>query len=102
MANQAMLNLMLARKEKEPLVPEIGDLLAISAESLKIYNVYASNYPAAMKIIQQLQSKPEGKELLNVTPTNLANAKLYGSPGTQSRIVPNQACPTNLQISAPN
>ncbi|KAI8913327.1 Dbl homology domain-containing protein [Gorgonomyces haynaldii] len=63
-ANQALAQRLLERKEQNPFISEIGDLIGEAAESLKVYTVYASNYPAAMKLVQQLQAKPEGKEFL--------------------------------------
>ena len=48
------------KREHNMFVSEVGDLLIDCAESFNVYSVYASNYPAAMKLL----SRPEMKELL--------------------------------------
>ncbi|KAJ3103449.1 Phosphatidylinositol 3,4,5-trisphosphate-dependent Rac exchanger 2 protein [Phlyctochytrium bullatum] len=61
--NQLMSKLNLKR-ESNPVIEEIGDVLVEIAESLRIYAVYCGNYPQAMKLVHQLQSRPDFKEFI--------------------------------------
>ena len=62
--NQDILQKLQARRDQNPIIQEIGDIIFQEADSLKVYTTYAANYPAAMKLIRQLQLKPDVKELL--------------------------------------
>ncbi|KAH6599748.1 hypothetical protein BASA50_002773 [Batrachochytrium salamandrivorans] len=63
-ANQGLLAKLQARRDQNPIIQEIGDVISESADSLKVYAIYAANYPAAMKLAHQFQSRPEIKELI--------------------------------------
>lgn len=55
---------MIAKKEVSLFISEVGDMLIECAESFHVYSVYASNYPAAMKLVVSYQLKPDMKEVL--------------------------------------
>ncbi|KAI8926331.1 hypothetical protein BC831DRAFT_456795 [Entophlyctis helioformis] len=63
-ANQNLLNKLQARRDQNAIIQEIGDVIADAAESLKVYTIYASNYPSAMKLVYQLAARPENKDTL--------------------------------------
>lgn len=58
------MNKMVARREISVFISEVGDLLIDSAQSFHVYSTYASNYPAAMKLVHSMQAKPELKEII--------------------------------------
>ncbi|RKO93574.1 hypothetical protein BDK51DRAFT_40719 [Blyttiomyces helicus] len=88
--NQQLLKRLNEKKEAEPLIAEVGQLppsshlrdalvdvsevngcivlgpigLCISAISFKVYTTYCANYPNAMKLVHQLQARPDIKEQL--------------------------------------
>ncbi|KAJ8331299.1 hypothetical protein QVD99_001585 [Batrachochytrium dendrobatidis] len=64
LANQGLLAKLKARRDLNPIVQEIGDVIADSANALKVYSIYAANYPAAMKLAYSLQGRPEVKEMM--------------------------------------
>ncbi|KAJ3302352.1 Myosin 10A, isoform D [Kappamyces sp. JEL0829] len=64
LANQALANKMIAKKDTNLFISEVGDLLIDSAESFYVYSTYASNYPAAMKLVHSYQTKPDLKDAL--------------------------------------
>ncbi|KAJ3358750.1 Myosin 10A, isoform D [Kappamyces sp. JEL0680] len=64
LANQALANKMIAKKDANLFISEVGDLLIDSAESFYVYSTYASNYPAAMKLVHSYQTKPDLKDAL--------------------------------------
>ena len=55
---------MQARKDISIFISETGDLLTEAAPTFNVYCVYASNYPAAMKLVYSYQNRPETKALL--------------------------------------
>jgi hypothetical protein len=55
---------MIVKRDANLFISEVGDLLIDSAESFHVYSVYASNYPAAMKLVHSYQAKPEMKDAL--------------------------------------
>ncbi|KAJ3100459.1 Myosin 10A, isoform D [Phlyctochytrium planicorne] len=63
-ANTQLLTRLNARKESNPVIEEVGDILVEVSDSLKVYTVYCGNYPQAMKLVHQLQSRPDFKEYI--------------------------------------
>ncbi|KAJ3216933.1 Myosin 10A, isoform D [Dinochytrium kinnereticum] len=79
-ANNQLLMRLNAKREANPIIEEVGkffifssyrmrflthivgDVIADVADSLKVYTVYCGNYPQAMKLVHQLQSRPDFKE----------------------------------------
>lgn len=63
-ANQKFVDLLLAKKDDNPLVTEVGDVFQEVASSFAVYQNYCGNYPTAMRLITTLSQKPEFKEAL--------------------------------------
>ncbi|TPX30842.1 hypothetical protein SmJEL517_g05682 [Synchytrium microbalum] len=63
-ANQEFLVKLVARKEANVVIQEIGDVIADCADSFKVYTQYCGNYPIAMKLVHSLQARPDFKPLL--------------------------------------
>ncbi|TPX45095.1 hypothetical protein SeLEV6574_g04083 [Synchytrium endobioticum] len=63
-ANQEFLNKLVARKEANVVIQEIGDVIAECAETFKVYTQYCGNYPIAMKLVHSVQAKPDFKPIL--------------------------------------
>ncbi|KAI9343309.1 Dbl homology domain-containing protein [Zopfochytrium polystomum] len=63
-ANSTLLSKLLARREQNPLVECIGDIIWEAAESLKVYTIYCANYPLAIKLLKQLQMQSDFKDQL--------------------------------------
>ncbi|KAJ3412174.1 cytochrome c oxidase subunit 1 [Chytridiales sp. JEL 0842] len=61
-ANTKLANALQSKKEANVFIEEIGDVIAECADSFKVYTTYCSNYPQAMKLVHQLQTRPEFKE----------------------------------------
>ncbi|OAJ36249.1 hypothetical protein BDEG_20442 [Batrachochytrium dendrobatidis JEL423] len=64
LANQGLLAKLKARRDLNPIVQEIGILQMYQCYALKVYSIYAANYPAAMKLAYSLQGRPEVKEMM--------------------------------------
>ncbi|KAJ3283334.1 cytochrome c oxidase subunit 1, partial [Blyttiomyces sp. JEL0837] len=60
--NSYLLNKLQAKKEANPVVEGIGEDILEVADKLKVYTVYCGNYPYAMKLVHQLQARPDFKE----------------------------------------
>jgi len=56
--NQNFLEQLEKRREKSPVLLEIGDLLLVTADVLGKYTMYCSNHPFAVLLYQSIQSKP--------------------------------------------
>jgi hypothetical protein len=65
-ANDVLMQKMIARRDENVFIAEVGDLLIDSAESFQVYSNYAANYPAAMKLVHSYQNKLETKDALQV------------------------------------
>ncbi|KAJ3147135.1 Myosin 10A, isoform D [Irineochytrium annulatum] len=48
--------------EANPIIEDIGDAIVEIADSFKVYTTYCGNYPTAMKLVHQLQTRPDFKE----------------------------------------
>lgn len=64
--NQEFNNNLIALKEADPIIPEIGNEFLKIAEKLKVYKEYCSNYPLALSLLRELTQKPDVKNLLTV------------------------------------
>jgi len=69
-ANQEFNNNLIALKEADPVVPEIGNEFLKIAEKLKVYKEYCSNYPLALSLLRELTQKPDVKNLLTKLATD--------------------------------
>ena len=63
-ANQQLFDKFIARKAQNVFIEEIGDIIAETADSLKIYSIYASNYPAAQKLVNSYKLRDDMSKVL--------------------------------------
>ncbi|RKO96064.1 Dbl homology domain-containing protein, partial [Caulochytrium protostelioides] len=63
--NQGLLRTLNTAKEANNRLPEVGPCLIECAEAFTVYTTYCGNYQTAMKLLSNLQARPEFKEHLN-------------------------------------
>ncbi|KAI9201995.1 uncharacterized protein BJ171DRAFT_584641 [Polychytrium aggregatum] len=64
-ANQKLVDLLVAKRDGNPIIEEVGDAFQESSEGLKVYQSYCGNYPSAMRLVSEIaKSRPEFKECL--------------------------------------
>eukprot|EP00158_Paraphelidium_tribonemae_P008082 Partr_v1_DN28463_c0_g1_i2_m41298 putative RhoGEF len=54
--NQSMLGMLITRRDENPLIPGIGDILVKIADEFMVYDTYCANYPMALQLYKELKS----------------------------------------------